>query len=115
MKFRLYFGIVYDLFKNRGEIFQLQNTSHIKLCFIAPTVCKGKKCGDRCPESSDGDFVCDKQGKCVDINKNPCVDHGCKGKKCGDECPMGDIMGKCNANGDCEFGKIVDCGRNLMK
>ena len=59
--------------------------------------------------------MCDKQGKCVDINKNPCVDHGCKGKKCGDECLMGDIVGKCNANGDCEFGKIVDCGKNLMK
>ena len=80
-------------------------------------VCKGKKCGEPCqhPASSDGVFVCDKQGRCVDIDENPCLDHGCEGKKCGDECLMGDTMGSCNAIGDCELGKPLDCGRYLMK
>ena len=57
-----------------------------------------------------------KQERCVNILENPFAVHGCEGKKCGDECLMGDIMGKCDASGHCEFEiHNVDCGRNLMK
>ena len=34
---------------------------------------------------------------------NPCDVHGCEGKKCGEDCLLGDIMGVCNKNGECDF------------
>ena len=42
---------------------------------------------------------------------NPCAVHGCDGKKCGDSCLSGDLMGTCNADGECDYeSSSVDCG-----
>ena len=46
--------------------------------------------------------MCDGDGYCVNPEENPCTRQGCGGKECGDECLLGDILGVCNANGECD-------------
>jgi len=58
-----------------------------------------KKCGEPCKD----DGICDGEGWCVSVLENPCEVHGCEGKRCGEECLMGDIMGNCNKEGQCDF------------
>ena len=57
--------------------------------------------------------VCDGDGYCVSPEFNPCSVHGCGGKECGDECLLGDILGVCNADGECDFdvGSVLDSGQ----
>ena len=55
--------------------------------------------------------MCDGHGFCVPGDMNPCAVHGCDGKKCGDSCLSGDLMGTCNADGECDYeSSSVDCG-----
>ena len=76
-------------------------------------------CGVSCaiPEPS-GQFhgVCDGSGLCVDPIENPCVEHGCSGKQCGDSCLEGDIAGRCDSNGTCEFRPVdLQCGILILR
>ena len=54
--------------------------------------------------------ICNGYGWCTDPIMNPCSVHGCRGKNCGDECLSGDVMGVCDATGNCEFNYNPDCG-----
>ena len=59
-----------------------------------------------------GDGICDGKGSCVSPLFNPCNVQVCKGKQCGDECTVGDIIGWCDARGNCEFNPDhVYCGK----
>ena len=72
--------------------------------------CEGKSCGEGCSEG-----VCDRDGYCVSPEMNPCAVHGCDGKECGETCLMGDMLGACNADGDCDFDlSAINCG-NLFQ
>ena len=64
----------------------------------------GAECGTIC----DGG-ICDGQGACVSPEMNPCSQQGCNGKVCGEDCLVGDIMGNCDAKGECQFDE-VKCG-----
>ena len=59
--------------------------------------------------------VCDGKGSCVSVEMNPCEAHGCEGKDCGDSCLMGDIMGWCDAAGECIFAQKPRCGESEPK
>ena len=59
--------------------------------------CKEKKCGELCSKG-----VCNGDGYCVNSEANPCTVQECDSKECGDECSIGDILGLCNANGECD-------------
>ena len=62
-----------------------------------------------------GPKICDGKGHCVSLEMNPCAVHGCEGKDCGDSCLMGDIMGWCNATGECSFAQEPRCGKSEPK
>ena len=71
--------------------------------------CAEKECGSPCSEG-----LCDGNGFCVSAEENPCAVHGCEEKKCGDSCLSGDIVGVCDADGECNFdiGSVLggQCG-----
>ena len=75
------------------------------------------QCGAPCTAEFDGmgPKICDGKGRCVSPEMNPCAVHGCKGKDCGDSCLMGDIMGWCDATGDCSFAQETRCGKSKTK
>ena len=62
-----------------------------------------------------GFSVCNGEGLCVSAELNPCAVHGCEGKGCGEECLMGDIMGWCDAAGNCEYSPDVECGNIIIR
>ena len=62
-----------------------------------------------------GPKICDGKGNCVSPEMNPCAVHGCEGKDCGDSCLMGDIMGWCDATGECSFAQEPQCGKSKPK
>ena len=71
--------------------------------------CQDKPCGEPCSLG-----VCDGNGRCADALTNPCAVQGCKGKKCGEECLEGDVLGNCDAFGNCEFDiGAVQCQSNF--
>ena len=63
--------------------------------------CKEKTCGELCSKG-----VCDGYGYCVNSEENLCTvpENPCDSKECGDECLLGDILGVCNAIGECDSG-----------
>ena len=67
------------------------------LIFQVPNECKDKTCGQPCSKG-----ICNGNGWCVSVLENPCAVHGCEGKKCGQGCLMGDILGTCDASGNCK-------------
>ena len=71
------------------------------------------ECGTPCVGNFQGmgGGICDGNGRCVEPLMNPCSVHGCEGKACGEECLMGDIMGWCDARGDCGFSPDVECSK----
>ena len=86
-------------------------------CLGENGTCTGKPCGESCiadwdyPTSGNRPGICNGKGVCVDPLMNPCSVHGCEGKSCGDDCLSGDIMGWCDANGNCDFqNHDPDCG-----
>ena len=55
--------------------------------------------------------MCDNEGYCVSPEMNPCAMHECNEKECGDSCLIGDIIGACNKDGECEIDiSSIDCG-----
>ena len=70
--------------------------------------CQDKTCGQSCSKG-----ICDGDGRCVSGEENPCAFHGCDGKSCGESCLSGDIMGTCDASGECNFNpKAIHCTGN---
>ena len=78
---------------------------------------KPAQCGTPCNAEFEGmgPKICDGKGNCVSPEMNPCAVHGCEGKDCGDSCLMGDIMGWCNASGECSFTQEPRCGKSTPK
>ena len=63
------------------------------------------------PTPGNRSGICDGNGGCVHPLMNPCSVHGCEGKKCGDDCLSDDIVGWCDAKGNCDFqNHDPDCG-----
>ena len=75
------------------------------------------QCGAPCTAELDGmgPKICDGKGHCVSPEMNPCAVHGCEGKVCGDSCLMGDILGWCEATGECSFDQEPRCGKSEPK
>lgn len=70
--------------------------------------CQDKTCGHSCSKG-----ICDGDGRCVSGEENPCAFHGCDGKSCGESCLSGDIMGTCDASGECNFNpEAIHCTGN---
>ena len=79
------------------------------LILPVPNECKGKKCGQPCSKG-----ICNGKGWCVSVLENPCAVHGCEGKKCGQSCLMGDIIGTCDASGECNSVIDIHCPGNFL-
>merc|ERR1712126_440898 len=74
---------------------------------IPPSVpiesCLGKECGIYCSTSDNPDGICDGNGYCIHPEYNPCSHHGCVGLRSGAQCLEGDILGRCDTRGKCQF------------
>ena len=75
------------------------------------------QCGAPCNAEFEGmgPKICDGKGSCVSPEMNPCAVHGCEGKVCGDSCLMGDILGWCEATGECSFDQEPRCRKSEPK
>merc|ERR1711890_54758 len=65
--------------------------------------CLRAECGTPCSTSETPDGICDGNNWGTHPELNPCSHHGCLGLRSGDECLQGDILGRCDSSGECQF------------
>ena len=84
------------------------------LYYTLANTCNGRLCGTPCYHKNGDKGVCNGKGYCVSEEDNPCTLHGCGEKQCGDRCVQGDLVGVCDAKGQCEYDiERVICGISI--